>query len=134
HALRGALHTLAAVCLVGRATRRGDLDTLDAERRRLARGERLVERDGRIETEWWSEEAALDAPLWPVVRSAVSLFTDPEAVARLGRCDGERCGWLFADFGRGRRRRWCDMADCGNVAKVRAHRARGRRDRTRRSP
>ncbi|GAB2452976.1 CGNR zinc finger domain-containing protein [Streptosporangium sandarakinum] len=36
-------------------------------------------------------------------------------------CPGLRCGWLFIDRSRGGRRRWCDMATCGNAAKGRTH-------------
>ena len=32
-------------------------------------------------------------------------------------CAGARCGWLFIDRSRAGRRRWCDMATCGNAAK-----------------
>jgi predicted RNA-binding Zn ribbon-like protein len=34
-------------------------------------------------------------------------------------CPGVGCGWLFADLRQ--RRRWCDMAVCGNRAKARRH-------------
>jgi predicted RNA-binding Zn ribbon-like protein len=50
---------------------------------------------------------------------ALSLFCSPKA-ARIGVCEGGNCGWLFLDESRGKRRRWCDMNDCGNRAK--AHR------------
>jgi len=33
---------------------------------------------------------------------------------------------VFLDTTKGRNRAWCDMATCGNRAKVRAHRARVR--------
>ncbi|MFC4906663.1 CGNR zinc finger domain-containing protein [Actinomadura gamaensis] len=36
-------------------------------------------------------------------------------------CPGVRCGWVFIDSSRGGRRRWCDMATCGNSAKGRTH-------------
>lgn len=39
----------------------------------------------------------------------------------LRRCDGEGCGWLFLDTTRNHSRRWCDPADCGNRARVRAY-------------
>jgi predicted RNA-binding Zn ribbon-like protein len=41
-------------------------------------------------------------------------------------CDGETCYWLFYDVSRTGRRRWCDMATCGNRAKAARHRARAR--------
>jgi predicted RNA-binding Zn ribbon-like protein len=36
-------------------------------------------------------------------------------------CAGDRCGWLFIDRSKGGRRRWCDMATCGNTAKSRRY-------------
>ncbi|WP_225840358.1 CGNR zinc finger domain-containing protein [Streptomyces sp. NK08204] len=41
-------------------------------------------------------------------------------------CPGMRCGWVFIDTSRGGRRRWCDMATCGNSAKGRTHYQRSR--------
>lgn len=43
---------------------------------------------------------------------------------RLREC--RRCTHLFLDHGRGRGRRWCSMARCGNRAKAEAFRARQR--------
>ncbi|WP_395368501.1 CGNR zinc finger domain-containing protein [Streptomyces tubercidicus] len=48
-----------------------------------------------------------------------------DAVATLGghvdgvikRCEQRTCGGLFVDTSRGRRRRWCSMATCGNKMK-----------------
>jgi len=39
-------------------------------------------------------------------------------------CEGPVCTLLFADHTRGRARRWCSMALCGNRAKQAAHRHR----------
>jgi len=66
----------------------------------------------------------IDRLLWPIVQSTIAVLTtdDPD---RLRECAGHPCGWLFYDTSRGGRRRWCDMADCGNTAKVRRFRARG---------
>jgi predicted RNA-binding Zn ribbon-like protein len=43
---------------------------------------------------------------------------------RLRVCDSETCRWVFHDTSRTGRRRWCDMATCGNRAKAARHRAR----------
>lgn len=51
---------------------------------------------------------------------ALSLFCSPKAV-RIGICEGGNCGWLFLDESRGKRRRWCDMNDCGSRAKARRY-------------
>ena len=40
---------------------------------------------------------------------------------RLRGCPGPSCGWLFIDRSKGGRRRWCDMATCGNAAKGRRY-------------
>jgi predicted RNA-binding Zn ribbon-like protein len=43
---------------------------------------------------------------------------------RVRICDNETCRWIFYDESRAGRRRWCDMASCGNRAKAARHRAR----------
>ena len=45
---------------------------------------------------------------------------------RIKVCASETCQWLFYDVSRTGRRRWCDMATCGNRAKAARHRARAR--------
>ena len=65
--------------------------------------------------------------LWPVARSAAELLTSNE-VDRVRQCASETCGWLFIDRSRNRSRRWCDMSECGNVAKVRRYRQRQKVD------
>lgn len=60
--------------------------------------------------------------LGPLVTAALSLLTG-EAAGRVRCCPGHQCGWLFLDITRNGRRRWCDMAVCGNRAKAGRHRA-----------
>jgi len=55
----------------------------------------------------------------PIVREIGAGHDD-----RIRICDSETCRWLFYDESRAGRRRWCDMATCGNRAKARRHRAR----------
>jgi predicted RNA-binding Zn ribbon-like protein len=43
---------------------------------------------------------------------------------RLRVCDSDTCRWVFYDSSPTGRRRWCNMATCGNQAKARRHRAR----------
>ena len=43
-------------------------------------------------------------------------------LARVRRCADPRCGRVFQDETRNGRRRWCDMATCGNRAKAARHR------------
>jgi len=48
------------------------------------------------------------------------------ATDRLRICANHECRWVFEDSSRAGRRRWCDMATCGNQAKVRRFRAKRR--------
>ena len=58
-----------------------------------------------------------------MVRSAAELMASGEP-RRLKACANPSCTWLFYDESHNRSRRWCDAAACGNLLKVRAHRAR----------
>jgi predicted RNA-binding Zn ribbon-like protein len=51
----------------------------------------------------------------------------PRPVDRLRVCGGQSCSWVFMDSSKAGRRRWCDMAACGNVAKAQRFYARTRR-------
>lgn len=67
-----------------------------------------------------------DAPETLVLPIAESLarFVCSEDFTYLKACEGPSCTLLFADHTRGRARRWCSMAICGNRAKQAAHRER----------
>jgi predicted RNA-binding Zn ribbon-like protein len=52
---------------------------------------------------------------------------------RLRICHGPNCSWLFIDSSKAGRRRWCDMAVCGNTAKSRRFQKRSLQRRSRRS-
>jgi predicted RNA-binding Zn ribbon-like protein len=45
---------------------------------------------------------------------------------RVRICANDTCRWVFFDESRAGRRRWCDMATCGNQAKAARHRARAK--------
>lgn len=51
----------------------------------------------------------------------------PQPVERLRICGGANCSWVFIDSSKAGRRRWCDMAVCGNVAKAQRFYARSRK-------
>jgi predicted RNA-binding Zn ribbon-like protein len=50
-------------------------------------------------------------------RVVEDVLTSP--MERLRMCQGPNCSWLFIDSSKAGRRRWCDMAVCGNAAKSR---------------
>jgi len=100
-----------------------DLDHLNLELK-TAQIHRRVQADGpHYVWGWETGEPALDDVLWRVAVSAADLLTSGE-LDRVRQCAGDECGWLFVDRSKNRSRRWCDMQDCGNRAKVRRYRRR----------
>jgi len=59
----------------------------------------------------------------PIVESAADAMILGE-LGRVRRCADTRCPRVFFDRTKNGRRRWCDMATCGNRAKAARHRAR----------
>jgi predicted RNA-binding Zn ribbon-like protein len=135
--LRRALRLREALYRIGKALVEdwppptADLRILDREVREARQRQRLVARRRRLETEWILDPPRLDRMLWPVALSAATLFGS-EDVGQLKQCGGPSCGWLFIDTTRNHSRQWCEMADCGNLAKVRRFRQRQRRRRGKR--
>jgi predicted RNA-binding Zn ribbon-like protein len=122
---REALFRVLNAKAEGGAIAREDLSTIEAEHARAASFARLS-RDG--DGYRWALDpsaAALDAAMQPLVESAVSLLTSAK-MERLRRCGNSTCYWLFLDETKNHSRRWCEMASCGNVVKVRRHREKAR--------
>jgi len=67
---------------------------------------------------WALAGERIDTPLLAVAAQLDDLLCSPLSGV-VAACPGRGCGWLFADPRR--RRRWCDMAVCGNRAKARRH-------------
>lgn len=57
----------------------------------------------------------------PIVESAADALVLGE-LSRVRRCADHRCPRVFFDGTKNGRRRWCDMATCGNRAKAARHR------------
>lgn len=74
----------------------------------------------------WSDDLLLERPLWAIAHSAAELRRSKQDLGRVRECGSESCEWLFIDRSRNHTRRWCDMNDCGNAAKVRRFRQRQR--------
>jgi len=74
----------------------------------------------------WRPQRRWDSPeslLFPLARSLADLVCT-EDFTYVKACEGPSCTLLFVDRTRGRARRWCSMAICGNRAKQAAHRKR----------
>jgi predicted RNA-binding Zn ribbon-like protein len=83
----------------------------------------LVAGENGFSWEWKDDVTDLGCMLWPVARSAADLLTSDD-LGRVRECAGEHCNWLFIDRSKNHSHRWCDMQECGNVAKVRRYRSR----------
>jgi predicted RNA-binding Zn ribbon-like protein len=68
----------------------------------------------------WRSPQALLLP----IGEALARFVCTEDFSIVKACERPACTLLFADHTRGRARRWCSMALCGNRAKQAAHRQR----------
>ncbi|MGC1411152.1 MAG: ABATE domain-containing protein [Acetobacteraceae bacterium] len=68
----------------------------------------------------WRSPEALLLP----IGEALAQLVCAEDFSNVKACEGHPCTLFFADHTRGRARRWCSMAICGNRAKQAAHRHR----------
>ncbi|WP_269856786.1 CGNR zinc finger domain-containing protein [Streptomyces sp. RPT161] len=75
----------------------------------------------RTERRWRTPESLL-LP----IGQALSAVVSQEDFTNIKACQGPTCTLVFADRTRGRARRWCTMAICGNRAKQEAHRNRAK--------
>ena len=122
-ALREALYRICKAIITRRRPQTVDLETVNHELLGARTQERLTHGVNGFTWEWVGSKAALDRMLWSIAHSAAELLTTGD-LSRLGECGGEECGWLFEDTSKNRSRQWCDMQDCGNLAKVRRYRTR----------
>lgn len=123
--LREAMARVFLAHTGGRRAETADLKIIDGEYARTAPFARLSATDDGFAWSLDPSTEALDAALRPIVESAVALLTSAK-LARLRRCGNSTCYWLFLDETKNCSRRWCEMASCGNLMKVRRHRARQR--------
>lgn len=102
-----------------------DLATIQEEDLAALRHARFAQSGSDVAYQW-SDELTLDRPLWDIARAAAELLRSKGDLARVRECGSDTCEWLFIDKSRNHSRRWCDMNDCGNTAKVRRYRQRRR--------
>jgi predicted RNA-binding Zn ribbon-like protein len=119
--LREAILQIAAAMVDGRPTPKPAIEHLTDEAARSFRSRRLGREAGRLV--WQRTRHDLDSVTDLLAAEAAELFARDEPLP-LKRCAGAGCGWFFLDTSRNKSRHWCSMADCGNRAKARRHRAR----------
>jgi predicted RNA-binding Zn ribbon-like protein len=81
----------------------------------VAAGTLVAREDGGFGLDWRADEPR--RVRFAVAADAVALLGDPARIARLHRCPGRACGWVFLDMSG--RRRWCSMQTCGSREKMR---------------
>ncbi len=124
--LREAIYRILTAQVHARNVDEEDLTLINAAIAKAYNFLRIRPVDHVYTWEWSTKAGYLDSYgerlLWPIVHAAASLLTSPELLERVGQCADERgCGWLFLDLSKNHSRRWCDIKDCGNVAKQRRH-------------
>jgi predicted RNA-binding Zn ribbon-like protein len=121
--VRAALRALAER---GGSTLKARTDALTEINRVLGRSagtRRLEERpDGGYARTFVTVGDAFAALMVPIADSAAESLIAGE-LPRVRRCADPRCARVFLDTTKNGRRRWCDMATCGNRAKAARHRA-----------
>lgn len=122
-ALREAMGRVIWAAAKGKPPGAPDLTALNAALARALAHARVEHTGERLTWSWTVTADDLDCMVWPVVRAAAELITS-DAIHQVKMCADDRCGWLFLDTTRNRRRRWCSMEDCGNRNKVRRYYAR----------
>jgi predicted RNA-binding Zn ribbon-like protein len=125
HAVRGALREVADAIVDHRPPRTGALDTINRALHARQVVELVPSSDGCVAVDHRHVGDPIDDALARLCDPLVSELTggDPE---RIKICDNDRCRWVFYDTSRTGRRRWCDMATCGNRAKAARHRAKSK--------
>jgi predicted RNA-binding Zn ribbon-like protein len=114
----------------GRPLALQDLSELEPLNRLLERDERFSKivlrhdtRPASLELQEMRPWRSPDSLLLPIA-IALARLVATEDFSVVKACEGPACTLLFADHTRGRARRWCSMAICGNRAKQAAHRQR----------
>ncbi len=123
HKLREAIYRIAGCLANGVPPTDGDRAAISDLHAKCLRKAHLTPAGQSFVWVWNPQDGLTESILGPVALSALTLLTQQD-LARVKRCQGERCGWLFFDTTKNRSRRWCEMEICGNRAKVRAHRQR----------
>jgi predicted RNA-binding Zn ribbon-like protein len=124
-AVRGALREVADAIVEHRPPQAGSLDTVNRALHARQVIELVPSFDGCVAVDHRHVGDPIDDALARLCDPLVKELTagDPE---RIRICANDTCRWVFFDTSRTGRRRWCDMATCGNRAKAARHRARSK--------
>jgi predicted RNA-binding Zn ribbon-like protein len=113
--LRDAIYHVFSAIARGHPPTREDLETVRRTYASAARAGALEAGDDGWGWAWPSTQTR--AARFAVAADAVALLAHPDRLARVRRCPGAHCGWLFVNASG--RRRWCAMSACGSREKSR---------------
>lgn len=122
--LRSALREVALAVADRRAPHVGSLDIINRALHARQVIELVPAHDG-VSVDHRHVGDPVDDALARLADPLVAELTDGRP-DRIKVCASETCQLIFYDASRTSRRRWCEMATCGNRAKAARHRARGR--------
>jgi len=124
-ALRTVLRKSSEALIGGRAIPTNELralnDAMNVPGRRA-----LIQRQNGLQTEFVPASRGWDWVLAQIAQSFADLLSGGHA-ERVRICPSDDCRWIFYDTTKGKTRRWCSDAVCGNRARVRRARARNSR-------
>lgn len=116
--LRETLYRLFSCSINDEFPRQADIDLFNKHLSRTMARSKIVREKSDFILDSTGPKEELDRILNPIIRSSADLLTFPRDLKRVKKCADDECGWLFLDHSRNQSRRWCDMKDCGNRAKV----------------
>jgi predicted RNA-binding Zn ribbon-like protein len=126
--LREALHAIFSAVLNKQTAPQMAVERLNTNLHEAALHSRLVQpktvpgevvqREAGLEWRFDQMTSSFNAMLWPIARSAADLLTSGN-LTLVRTCSSPTCEWFFLDTSKNHHRRWCDMKQCGNRAKVR---------------
>ena len=119
--LRESLYKIFIHIIKDLAPPEKDVNVLNAECTIARDKQKLIFNSNKFTWIFDSENDELDCMLWPIALSGAELLLSGD-LDRVRQCAGDNCGWLFVDTSKNHSRQWCDMKDCGNLAKVRRFR------------
>jgi predicted RNA-binding Zn ribbon-like protein len=119
--LREAITAIFSTLAAGKRVPESELSLLNFDLAASFSHARIVPSTDGDGYRWGWSGRNLDAPLWPITRSAADLLTSDAERTLVRECGAEDCVWLFLDSTRNRSRQWCSMSSCGNREKARRH-------------
>ena len=118
--LRETIHDVLAATIRSDSAAEETLRRLEAHWKDAVAVGRITISDHHTRLELSANSSRLDYLRHELALRAFDLLrTYPQTRTRI--CAGTNCGWLFIDRSKAGRRRWCDMATCGNAAKGKRH-------------